>query len=106
MTQAGTASNLRRLEGRSILVTGAASGIGEATSRLFVEGARVALLDMARSVGQSHVVADLASEDSVKAIADSASTLGALDGVVMQRGYCPSRPLKRPNLPPRIMRWT
>jgi len=41
-----TANNGRRLEGRNLLVTGAASGIGRAAARRFaVEGGRVLLLD-------------------------------------------------------------
>src|SRR5262245_40869484 len=50
-----------RLAGKTALVTGAASGMGEATSRLFVaEGARVCVTDMNTSRGRD-VAADLGS---------------------------------------------
>lgn len=53
---------MRRLEGRVALVTGAASGIGAATARLFAqEGARVMLADIQDALGQA--VADAITAD-------------------------------------------
>lgn len=80
-----------RLEGRRILITGAASGIGHATARRFAaEGARVALLDrdrtaleaLAEEISAFAAVADLLVEDDIRdAVARSAAHLGGLDSV-------------------------
>jgi NAD(P)-dependent dehydrogenase (short-subunit alcohol dehydrogenase family) len=80
-----------RLEGRRIVLTGAASGIGRATAELFVEeGARVALLDrdaaaladVAGALSVPHFLCELGDEASIRqAIAASAEALGGLDGV-------------------------
>lgn len=88
-----------RLEGRRILVTGAASGIGKATAALFTrEGARVALVDRDASVhedaaklGTVGFVCDVANETSVKeTVAAAAKALGGLDGVVNAAGIATS----------------
>ncbi|HEX6081526.1 MAG TPA: SDR family NAD(P)-dependent oxidoreductase, partial [Methylomirabilota bacterium] len=75
-----------RLAGRRVLVTGAASGIGLAVTRLFErEGARVAMLDRdgRRLQGTVTVVADVADEPQVRdAVTRAAEALGGLDGVV------------------------
>jgi len=81
-----------RLAGRSILVTGAASGIGLVTARLFVaEGAKVVALDrddvaLARELdvpGISRLACDLIEGDSAaRAVHAAAGMLGALDGIV------------------------
>ena len=43
----------RRLEGQTAWISGAASGIGEATAQLFAaEGARVALVDVQADLGE------------------------------------------------------
>jgi NAD(P)-dependent dehydrogenase (short-subunit alcohol dehydrogenase family) len=80
-----------RLEGRVAVVTGAASGIGEATARRFVdEGARVVVADVqtergsavAASLGDAarFVDCDVTSEDAVAgAIALAVDTWGRLD---------------------------
>jgi len=83
-----------RIQGRRILVTGAASGIGLAVATLFAqEGARVGMLDRNAAGVQSAatalgaaafpVVADVAQEAQVRtAVASAVDALGGLDGVV------------------------
>jgi NAD(P)-dependent dehydrogenase (short-subunit alcohol dehydrogenase family) len=90
-----------RLEGRRVLVTGAASGMGEAIARLFAaEGAQLALLDISaeklaevgRATGQLALPTDVASEASVQAAVDrAAATLGGLDAVVNAAGVLAHR---------------
>jgi NAD(P)-dependent dehydrogenase (short-subunit alcohol dehydrogenase family) len=87
------------LAGRSILITGAAKGIGLATvTRFLAEGASVAALDRdAQALAQLRgrfegaavkaVQADVADPSSVAAaIADCVANLGGLDGVVNAAG--------------------
>jgi NAD(P)-dependent dehydrogenase (short-subunit alcohol dehydrogenase family) len=86
-----------RLEGRPVLVTGAASGIGAATClRLLAEGARVAALDIdaaglevlveragADSSSLMPTVVDITSENAVVAAVDGVvAAYGDLRGVV------------------------
>ncbi|HEX7821318.1 MAG TPA: SDR family NAD(P)-dependent oxidoreductase [Sphingobium sp.] len=92
-----------RLDGRRILVTGAASGMGRAIAEGFVrEGARVALLDRnAEGVGQVAAalgawssgcdVADRAMVD--EAVARAGGALGGLDGVVNGAGILDITPI-------------
>lgn len=80
-----------RLDGKRAVITGAASGIGEATARLFVaEGAAVVLADVDRARGERlaghlggrarFVTADVASEDDVdRAVAAAVTEFGGLD---------------------------
>jgi NAD(P)-dependent dehydrogenase (short-subunit alcohol dehydrogenase family) len=91
-----------QLAGRSVLVTGAASGIGRACALAFaVEGAAVALLDRdarglasvereLRASGAVAVVAvpvDVTDEESVSAaVAATATALGTVDAVVTCAG--------------------
>jgi NAD(P)-dependent dehydrogenase (short-subunit alcohol dehydrogenase family) len=89
-----------RLEGRTAVVTGAASGIGRATSILFAkEGARVVCVDRAaeveataadiRAAGGKAVAqqGDAGKEDDVKAyIARAISDFGGLDVVYANAG--------------------
>src|SRR3954471_16784198 len=74
-----------QLQGRRVLVTGAASGIGAAiAARLAAAGAIVAGLDLAPCSGLAHaVVADLASDTSVAAaLAAVEASMGMPDMVV------------------------
>ena len=85
-----------RLTGRKIIVTGAASGIGRATARLFrQEGAAVAVLDrsdnaakaVADEIGAFAVTCDVSDPASVSAaVAKAAEAMGGLDGVVNAAG--------------------
>lgn len=84
---------MTRFEGRTVLVTGAASGIGLATcQRLTAEGAAVVMVDrdaeeLDRAVGRvqgpsAPFAADVTDEAALSAaIEDGARRLGGLDGV-------------------------
>ncbi|UBV44290.1 SDR family NAD(P)-dependent oxidoreductase (plasmid) [Deinococcus taeanensis] len=100
MTQA-TQATQRRLTGKVALVTGASSGIGEATARaLALEGAAVALVarradrleqlaaDIRAQGGQAHVCAlDLAQPGQAQVAAQqTAAALGRLDILVNNAG--------------------
>ena len=85
-----------RLRGRRILITGAASGIGQRTAELFAaEGAALTLLDcdrkrlasVARETGGTAVEADVTQEPSVtRAVEQGAGAMGGIDGVVNAAG--------------------
>lgn len=71
-----------QLEGTSVVITGGASGLGEATARAFVErGANVAILDrneaaasaLARELGCLGLACDVTSTDAVNAALDTAT---------------------------------
>lgn len=94
-----------RNEGRKVLVTGGAGGIGAAAARRLVEeGAAVAILDLdgaaaealaaeLREAGATAVAAsaDVSDPDSVgPAIDDVAAQLGGLDGIVTCAGIAKS----------------
>ena len=82
----------RRLAGRHVLITGAASGIGKATAELFAQhGAKLALVDynadgvmkVAEALDAIPIAFDLSKTDEVEAMTDKAAAdMGALDGVV------------------------
>src|ERR1700746_1228539 len=85
-----------RLRGRRILITGAASGIGQRTAELFAaEGAaltrlacdRRRLASVARETGGTAVEADVTQESSVtRAVEQGAGAMGGIDGVVNAPG--------------------
>jgi NAD(P)-dependent dehydrogenase (short-subunit alcohol dehydrogenase family) len=85
-----------RLQGRRILVTGAASGIGRQTAELFAaEGAALTLLDcdrkrlteVAHETGGIATEADVTQEASVaRAVERGAAAMGGIDGVVNAAG--------------------
>lgn len=83
------------LTGASILVTGGASGIGEASARrLTTLGAKCLILDMNEEKGEAvasdlrgrFVKADVADPDQVQAAVDAAVGLGTLRGLVNAAG--------------------
>ncbi|HEX8074673.1 MAG TPA: SDR family oxidoreductase [Thermoleophilaceae bacterium] len=86
-----------RLEGRTALVTGGASGIGAATCRrLAAEGAAVAVTDLnldgarevAAEIGGRAYELDVRSVESIRAAVDGAEAeLAALDVLVNNAGY-------------------
>src|SRR6266849_8648460 len=88
-----------RLKGKVALITGGASGIGEATVRLFVEeGASVVLADIQDDRGQrlakeigahaSYLHADVSRETDVKAMVDeTVRRFGRLDCLFNNAGY-------------------
>lgn len=89
-----------RLEGKSVIVTGAGSGIGRAASLLFTrEGAKLIAVDRTEGVRETvdqvrkaggtaeAVIADAGSEKDVVAFIDKAiSTYGKLDGLWANAG--------------------
>src|SRR5947209_7905902 len=90
-----------RLKDKHILITGSATGIGEAMARRFVaEGARVVIhgLDrgageaVARDLGKSAVlfINDLSNPQAASELVDFAiSRFGRLDGLVNNAAYIP-----------------
>jgi NAD(P)-dependent dehydrogenase (short-subunit alcohol dehydrogenase family) len=91
-----SATHSARLQGRRILITGAASGIGRRTAELFAaEGALLTLLDcdrkrlaeVARETGGVTADADVTQEVSVaRAVEQAATAMGGIDGVVNAAG--------------------
>ena len=82
----------KRFENKTIIVTGAAGGIGEAYARaLAAEGANVVVADLAdekgkqvaADIGGLYVSTDVADEDSAKALAAATvDAYGSVDGLV------------------------
>jgi NAD(P)-dependent dehydrogenase (short-subunit alcohol dehydrogenase family) len=95
-----------RLSGRRVLITGAASGIGRATSELFIaEGARVAMLDIDPAALETAtqrmegdpvaLAADVSDERAVgEAVEQAAERLGGLDGIINAAGADLMRPFE------------
>lgn len=82
---------MKRYDGRSVIVTGAASGIGRATARrLASEGGRVACLDVSGSA-LSEVVSDITSEGGAAAsfvcdVSDPGQVRSAVEAAVAEFG--------------------
>jgi NAD(P)-dependent dehydrogenase (short-subunit alcohol dehydrogenase family) len=93
-----------RLQGRRILVTGAASGMGREIARLFsAEGAALALLDrngegvtqVAEAIGARAHQCDVASlTDAAAAVGSAVASLGGLDGIVNAAGILVMKPFE------------
>jgi NAD(P)-dependent dehydrogenase (short-subunit alcohol dehydrogenase family) len=85
-----------RLQGRRVVVTGAASGIGRRTAQLFAdEGASLTLLDrdaagldsIAQATRAHAFALDITDEQAVaRAIGQGASAMGGIDGLVNAAG--------------------
>jgi NAD(P)-dependent dehydrogenase (short-subunit alcohol dehydrogenase family) len=81
-----------KIEGKSFIVTGGASGLGGATARMFAKnGAHVTIVDLnaelgealASEIGGRFVRADVSSEaDGQQAVAAATSAFGGLHGLV------------------------
>ena len=81
-----------RLDGKVCVVTGAASGIGAETARLFAdEGARVVGVDLAEGAeGELSLRADVADEDQVREMYEQAqSQMGRIDVLFNNAGISP-----------------
>ena len=95
-TSIQTNGHSRRLVGRKIIVTGAASGIGRMTATLFAaEGAKVTLFDRnaeavqkaADEIPARFCSVDITSEDDVaKVVEKAAAEMGGIDGLVNAAG--------------------
>ncbi len=92
-------ADMAELEGKVAVITGGASGIGEATVRLFVkEGARVVIADMQRERGEAlagelgaaatFVACEVRQENQVKMAVDTAvGHWGRLDCIFNNAGF-------------------
>ncbi|MDF9749398.1 SDR family NAD(P)-dependent oxidoreductase [Arthrobacter sp. NPDC056886] len=84
----------RNTEGRAVVVTGGASGIGKAIAEAFTaNGDRVAVLDRSGAAGS--IAVDVSDEASVKAaFAAARSQLGSIDILVNSAGLLTESPLE------------
>lgn len=95
-TDSALSTSAKRLHGRRIVITGAASGIGRTTAKLFAqEGASLALLDRderglaetARETGGHAFPLDVTNEEAVSTVIDKiGAAMGGIDGVVNAAG--------------------
>ncbi|MBO6935138.1 MAG: bifunctional aldolase/short-chain dehydrogenase [Deltaproteobacteria bacterium] len=89
----------KRFDGQVVVITGAASGIGEATARLFAaEGATLFLIDrepkalekVAQELAAAHVALDVSDASALRAaLAQCVKVFGGVDGVVSNAGFAP-----------------
>jgi len=91
-----------KVENSGVLITGGASGLGEATARRVVaQGGRVALLDLpgpkgrglAAELGESahFIPVDVTAPDEVeRAVGEATEILGAVDAAVLAAGVAPA----------------
>jgi NAD(P)-dependent dehydrogenase (short-subunit alcohol dehydrogenase family) len=91
-----------RIDGRSFIVTGGASGLGRATTEAIIDaGGKVVILDVNMEAGKAaeqalagrarFVPGDVTSEEQVKAAVDLAvSAFGGLHGAVNAAGIAPA----------------
>lgn len=97
------------MQGQVVFVTGAASGIGEATARAFAaQGAAMFLVD--RDPAVAEVAASISAESAVLDVTDAAAVheairacvlaYGGLDHVVSNAGTAPQAPIER--CPPEV----
>ena len=75
-----------RVDGKVAIVTGGASGLGEADARLLAaEGARVVLTDINEEAGQE-IAADIGGEFVRQDVSDEESWSALVDGVMQRHG--------------------
>jgi NAD(P)-dependent dehydrogenase (short-subunit alcohol dehydrogenase family) len=83
-----------RLDGRVCVITGAASGIGATSARLFeAEGAQVVGIDLdaGQAVGALRIAADVADEGQVRsALAEAREEMGRIDVLMNNAGINPT----------------
>src|SRR5215475_1775305 len=82
-----------RLQDKVCVITGAASGIGAETARLFTaEGARVVGIDLdSETEGELSIRADVADEDQVRdAYAQARAEMGRIDVLMNNAGINPT----------------